>query len=79
MKKEKYLDYKMRGICKTCASEYEANRLQIKKAELVPTMFMQCDNCDKTFSKRSRGNFRMGSFKTKVKCPYCDSNNIVSF
>jgi len=91
MKKEKRLVESLRGICKSCSSEYEKFRVARQKADRDENNHLQCDDCDRVFYKYSRGN-PCGNNKItnsqpelyeltykkllNVNCPFCKSENI---
>lgn len=79
MKKEKYLLSNRRGICKPCASNYNAVNTRLMKAKKNPKNFLTCDDCDGIFSKYKVGTpfTRDGIVqKLKIDCPFCKSENI---
>lgn len=79
MKKEKYLFYKNRGICKPCVSNYNAANTRLTKANRNPRNFLSCDDCDNIFSKYQVGTplTKERVFqKLKIDCPFCKSENI---
>lgn len=79
MKKEKYLFYKNRGICKPCASNYNNVNAKLANAKKNPENFLTCDDCDNIFSKYqvSRPLIKERVFqKLKTECPFCKSENI---
>jgi hypothetical protein len=88
MKKEKYLHSKKRGICKACATEYERNQRLLRLANKKPSDYLNCGDCDRTFSNRNTGNFSgnnqyikwdVNKVKLRVGCPFCKSDNINKF
>lgn len=58
------------GECKPCHNEHAKLYMMRKSAERNPHNYMDCDDCDRTFSKRSANKV------LRDKCPFCDSNNI---
>lgn len=85
MKKEKYLHSKKRGICKACATEYERNQRFLRMASRNSNNYLNCDDCDRTFSNRNTGNYSgnnqytkegMNRIQLRLDCPFCKSENI---
>ena len=88
MKKEKYLHSKKRGICKPCATEYERNQRILRMANKDPDNYLNCSDCDRTFSTRNTGNYSgnnqyikwdVKKIQLRIDCPFCKSENIVKF
>lgn len=82
MKKERRLVETQRGICKSCAAEYEKYKIHVRRAEKNPKNYLMCDDCDRIFSKYNTGpkfKFDDVNHPLRVDCPFCKSENIQNY
>lgn len=70
-----------RGRCKLCHNAYTRNYHLIRRSRLMPQNFMECDDCDRIFSKFAPGskNLLAEYRKLRIECPFCQSEEIDSF
>jgi|WetSurMetagenome_2_1015567.scaffolds.fasta_scaffold1344956_2 hypothetical protein len=76
---KKHNDHKNKGICLKCHNEYNKNYQAMRAANKFPDRFFQCDDCDKIFSIYENSGF--SPYRSRImrtKCPYCDSEEILT-
>ena len=61
-----------KGKGKKCHSKQTMRRELEKKAESFPSRYMDCNQCDAIFLRKTRSNI------VKTKCPDCGSKDISS-
>jgi DNA-directed RNA polymerase subunit RPC12/RpoP len=67
-----------KGKCTPCHREYSRNYQFRMRSERSPHLFMDCDDCDKTFSVYETGSAKNGAQRLKrIECPYCGSEEII--
>lgn len=69
---------KLKGKCVPCHREY-SNQYQTRiRAAGSPHLFMDCDDCDRTFSIYEPGSAKNGAQRKKrIMCPFCKSEEII--
>jgi hypothetical protein len=73
-------EYTKRGRCRECHRAYTRNYHLRKKAALSPQNFMECDDCDRIFSKYQEGKPKNGEIrKLMIECRFCKSEEIDSY
>lgn len=68
---------KGRKVCKICWCTYRKNTNMFYKAQKEPHNYLECQSCDKLFSKFKTGNRSANRLKTN--CPSCKSSDLVNY
>lgn len=66
------------GCCRDCNSKRTRERQLFVQTSNSPHLYMNCDECDKTFSIYKPGNNSntIGPRKKNIDCPFCGSEEI---
>lgn len=65
--------YPHHGQCKQCYSTEKQLAYMARKAEKYPHNYLQCDECDKIFSKN------YASYKHNKVCPFCGLEGVYKY
>lgn len=66
-------------MCKKCRSKQESHNAILRKARKDPTKYLECNDCDRVFSKY-RPAFPIGNQITLLThCKFCKSEDVYEF